>query len=44
MWCFGTQIVQNTQIVLVSAESARSAWEIAKAPLPVIYGASSVTF
>ena len=30
--CYGTQITQKTQIVLVSAESA---WEIAKAPLPI---------
>ena len=27
-WSFGTQITQNTRIVSVSAESARSAWEI----------------
>ena len=26
--CFGTQITQNTQIIIVSAESARSAWNI----------------
>ena len=28
VWRFGTQITQNTQIVTVSAESARLAWEM----------------
>ena len=28
VWRFGTQNTQNTQIVIVSAESARSAWKI----------------
>ena len=27
-WCFGTQITQNTQILIVSAESAGPAWKI----------------
>ena len=28
IWCFGTQITQNTQILIVSAESAGPAWKI----------------
>ena len=37
VWCFGTQITQNTQIFYVSAESARSVWGISKAPVFVTF-------